>query len=202
MIKLYGVPLSRAMRSLWALEEVGVPYENVKTHFLTDTRTPDFLRINPNGHIPALVDGDVILFESLAINLYLARKYGKELWPETVADEGRAYQWSVWAMTELEEPIITALMHRSFLPAAQREPAKAEDAARRFAKPLAVLDGALVGRRWLAGDAFTIADLNVASVLAIAPMAALDLAPAPQAAAWLARCTARPALARAQALAS
>jgi glutathione S-transferase len=200
MIQLYGVPMSRAMRSLWALEEVGVPYENVKTHFLTDTRTPDFLSINPNGHIPALVDGDVTLFESLAINLYLARKYGKDLWPKTVADEGRAYQWSVWAMTELEEPIITALMHRSFLPAAQREPAKAEDAARRFTKPLAVLDGALTGRRWLAGDDFTIADLNVASVLAIAPMAALDVAPAPQAAAWLARCTARPALARAQAL--
>ena len=199
MMKLYGVPMSRAMRSLWALEEVGVPYENVKTHFLTDTRTPEFLAINPNGHIPALVDGDLTLFESLAINLYLARKYGKGLWPNTVEDEGRAFQWSVWAMTELEEPIITALMHRSFLPAAQREPAKAEDAAQRFRKPLAVLDGALAGRRWLAGADFTIADLNVASVLAIAPMAALDVSPAPNAAAWLARCTSRPALARAQA---
>jgi glutathione S-transferase len=202
MLTLYGVPMSRAMRSLWALEEIGVPYENVKTHFLTDTRTPEFLAINPNGHIPVLVDGDVTLFESLAINLYLARKYGKDLWPATVEDEGRAYQWSVWAMTELEEPIITALMHRSFLPAAQREPQKAEDAAQRFTKPLAVLDRALAGRRWLAGGDFTIADLNVASVLAIAPMAALDVSPAANAAAWLARCTGRPALARAQALAA
>jgi glutathione S-transferase len=200
MIKLYGVPMSRAMRSLWALEEVGVPYENVKTHFLTDTRTPEFLQINPNGHIPALVDGDVTLFESLAINLYLARKYGKDLWPQSVGDEGRAYQWSVWAMTELEEPVITALMHRTFLPAAQREPKKGDEAAERFKKPLSVLDGALVDRKYLVGRDFTIADLNVASVLAIAPMAGLDVSPAPNAAAWLARCTERPALARAQAL--
>ncbi len=199
MIKLYGIPMSRAMRSLWALEEVGVPFELVSTHFLNDAHAPEYLKINPNGRIPALQDGEVTLFESLAINLYLARKYGPALWPKTVADEGRAYQWSVWAMTELEEPIITALMHRSFLPAEQREPKKAEEAAQRFEKPLAVLDGALAGRSWLAGPDFTIADLNVASVLAIAPMAGLDLAQAPKAATWLARCTERPALARAQA---
>lgn len=199
MIKVYGVPMSRAMRVLWALEEVGAPYELVSTHFLTDAHQPAFLKINPNGRIPALQDGDVTLFESLAINLYLARKYGQAIWPKTVADEGRAYQWSVWAMTELEEPVITTLMHRAFLPEAQRDPKKADEAAERFTKPLAVLNGALAGTPWLAGPDFTIADLNVASVLSIAPMAGLDLAPAPHAAAWLGRCTARPALARAQA---
>jgi glutathione S-transferase len=106
----------------------------------------------PNGRIPVLQDGDVTLFESLAINLYLARKYGPALWPKSVADEGRAYQayqWSIWAMTELEEPIITALMHRAFLPADQRVPAKADEAAERFKKPLAVLDGALAGQQCL-----------------------------------------------------
>jgi len=199
MIKVYGVPMSRAMRVLWALEEVGARYELVPTHFLTDAHSPAYLKINPNGRIPALQDGDVTLFESLAINLYLARKYGPALWPKTIPDEGRAFQWSVWAMTELEEPIITALMHRAFLPEPQREPTKADDAAERFEKPLAVLDGALAGRPYLLGSDFTIADLNVASVLAIAALAHLDLAPAPNAAAWLARCTARPALARAQA---
>ena len=67
MIKVYGVPMSRAMRVLWALEEVGVPYELVSTHFLTDAHAPAYLKINPNGRIPALQDGDVTLFESLAI---------------------------------------------------------------------------------------------------------------------------------------
>ncbi|HZR80454.1 MAG TPA: glutathione S-transferase family protein [Candidatus Binatia bacterium] len=199
MIKLYGVPRSRAMRSLWMLEELGVPYENVKTNFVTgETRRPEYLAINPNGRVPALEDGDVRLFESLAINLYLARKYDRGLWPKTVEDEGRAFQWSIWAMTELEEPVVTCLVHRAFLPEAQRDPKKADDAARRFAKPLGVLESALAGRAWLAGESFTVADLNVASVLTWAALARLDLSSAPAASAWLARCTARPALARAQ----
>jgi glutathione S-transferase len=75
MIKLYGVTASRASRSLWALEEVGVNYEQVPVHFLADTKKPEYLAINPNGRIPALVDGDFKLFESMAINLYLAKKY-------------------------------------------------------------------------------------------------------------------------------
>ncbi|MCC6848132.1 MAG: glutathione S-transferase family protein [Deltaproteobacteria bacterium] len=199
MIKVYGVPMSRAMRVLWALEEVGQPYELVPTHFLTDAHSPEYLKINPNGRIPALRDGELVLFESLAINLYLARKYGQMLWPKAVADEGRAYQWSIWALTELEGPVITTLMHRMFLPEAQRDPKKADEAAEGFKKPLAVLDGTLAGRQWLAGAEFTIADLNVASVLMLAPMANLDLSAAPHAAGWLARCTARPALAKARA---
>lgn len=197
MIKLYGHPRSRALRVLWALEELGVPYENVKTPFAGGaTRTPEFLALNPNGHIPVLDDGGFVLFESLAINLYLARKYDRGLWPRTVDDEGRAYQWSVWAMTELEEPVVTCLVQRSVLPEERRDPEKAARAAARFARPLGVLDGELGRRAWLAGEAFTIADLNVASVLLWAAMAGLDLAAAPRAIGWLDRCTARPALAR------
>src|SRR5262249_46986161 len=165
MIKLYGVPRSRTMRPLWMLEELGVPYENVKVSFVDESRKPDFLRLNPNGHIPVLQDGDVVLWESLAINLYLARKYDKGLWPKRVEDEGRAYQWSIWAMTELEEPLLTALLHRTFLPEEQRDAKKADDAATRFRQPLGVLDGALAGRDHLLGSAFTVADLNVASVI-------------------------------------
>jgi glutathione S-transferase len=97
MIKLYGVPGSRAMRALWMLEELGVPYENVPVDFVSGTKQAEFKRLNPNGHIPVLEDGDLVLFESLAINLYLARKYDKGLWPTTVENEGRAYQWSLWA---------------------------------------------------------------------------------------------------------
>ena len=198
MIKLHGVPGSRAMRSLWMLEELGLPYENVPVDFMTGTKAAEFKRLNPNAHIPVLEDGDLVLFESLAINLYLARKYDKGLWPTTVEDEGRAFQWSVWAMTEAEEPVITALLHRAFFPPEQREPRKAEEAAERFTKPLGVLDGALAGRDYLLGPTFTVADLNVASVVGWAPMARLDLSSAPNAAAWLARCTARPALVRVQ----
>ena len=91
-----------------------------------------------------------------------------------------------------------ALLHRRVFPEAQRSAAKAADAGERFKRPLAVLDGALAGTPYLLGDVFTVADLNVASVLAWVPLAGLDLAGAPRANDWLRRCTARPALARAQ----
>lgn len=198
MIKLYGVPRSRALRSLWMLEELGLPYENVKITPQTDTRTPEFLRINPNGHVPVLQEDGLTLCESMAINLYLARKYDKGLWLKAVEDEGRAFQWSVWAMTELEDPIITALRNRVLLPEEQRDAQKADDAAQRFVAPLKVLDGALAGKTYLVGDTFTVADLNVAAVLMLAPLAKLDLSGAANVQAWLGRCTSRPALARAQ----
>ena len=199
MITLYGVTRSRAMRALWMLEELGLPYEQVQTNFATgDTRRADYLKINPNGHIPALKDGDTVLFESLAINLYLARKYDKGFWPRAVEDEGRTFQWSVWAMTELEEPVLTALLHRVFFPAAQRDAAKGDDGAERAKKPLAVLEGALANRPYLLGDAFTVADLNVAAVLSWAPLAQIDLGAFPKVQAWLQRCCTRPAFARVQ----
>jgi glutathione S-transferase len=186
--------MSRAFRPLWMLEELGVPYENIPTHFATgDTRKPGFLAINPNGHIPALVDGDVKLFESLAITLYLARKYGGGLWPNHVEDEGRAFQWSFWAITELEEPLLILLMHGAMLPPAQRDAAKAADAKTRLAKPLDVLEGALRGRSVLLGTQFSVADLNVASVLSWARMLRIDLARWPWVDAWLTRCLDRPA---------
>lgn len=194
MIRLYGVPGSRAMRSLWMLEELGVPYENIKTNFATgDTRKADYLKINPNGHIPALQDGDVTLWESLAINLYLARKYDKGLWPKTIAGEAHTFKWSIWAMTEAEEPVLTTLLNRVFFPAEQRDAAKADDAAQRFDAPLHVLDGELAGKTYLLGNDFTVADLNVASVVCWAPMAGLDLGKAANVAAWMSRCTSRPA---------
>jgi len=198
MIKLYGVPRSRALRSLWMLEELGVPYENVKINTTGDSRTPEFLRINPNGHVPVLQEDGLTLWESLAINLYLARKYDKGLWPKTVEDEGRVFQWSLWAMTELEEPIITALRHRVLYPEDQRDPKQAEAAAQRFTAPLKVLDGALAGKSYLLGETFTVADLNVAGVMMLAGAAKLDTSSAPNVQAWLSRCTSRPALAKAQ----
>lgn len=199
MIKLYGIRQSRAQRSLWALEELGVPYEHVPTHFATDAKKPEYLAINPNGKVPALVDDDVTLFESLAINLYLARKYDKSgLQPRSLEDEARAVQWSIWAMTEVEGPLLQILMNRVFLPPTQRDESAARMGEERLAPPLRVLDGALAGRRHLLGDTFTIADLNVASVLSWALIVKLDLHRTPNVARWLEECCARPAFAKAQ----
>jgi len=195
MIKLYGVPRSRTARAIWMLEELQIPYENVPVSFIEESRKPAYMKINPNGHIPALQDGDLTLFESLAINLYLARKYDKGLWPKTIEGEAKAYQWSIWAMTELEEPLLTVLLNRAFLPETQRDAKKADEAAERVKTPLKVLEGQLTGD-YLGGKDFTVADLNVASVLSWAPLGGLDLSIVPKSQAWLGRCTARPGYAR------
>jgi glutathione S-transferase len=197
-ITLYGIPQSRAFRCLWMLEELGVPFENVKIHFLGEAQKPDFLKINPNGRIPALDDDGLVLFESLAINLHLARKYdgGKGLWPKSADDQSRAIQWSIWAMTEAEPPLMKVLMNRVFLPEAQRNEAEAKTGEAAFAKPLGVLEGALASRPYLLGDGFTVADLNAGAVVSWAPtLGKLKLTP--NVAAWLSRCSERPALARA-----
>ena len=194
MITLYGVPASRAFRSLWMLEELGLEYTNVPTHFAGGTRTAEFLKLNPNGHIPVLVDDELVLWESLAINLYLARKYGAgKLWPGSVADEGRAFQWSLWAMTEVEGPLLTVLMQRRILPVEQRDAAAGAAAEAKLAGPFGVLEGALRGRAHLLGEAFSVADLNVAGVLGWTALAGLDLGTWPKLAAWLQSCMARPA---------
>lgn len=199
MIKLYGIPASRAFRVRWMLEELGVAYQNVPTNFATgETRTAEFLKLNPNGHIPVLVDGETVLWESMAINLYLARAYGGGLWPASAADEGRAFQWSFWVITEVEAALLTVLMHRRILPAAQRDAGVATTHEAKLAGPFAVLDGALRGRSYLLGEAFSVADLNVAAVLTWATLAGIDLSKWPQAAAWLQRCAGRPACQKAR----
>ncbi len=199
-IRLYGIPMSRASRCLWMLEEVGVPYENVPVNFVGEAQKPDFLKLNPNGRIPALDDDGVVLVESLAINLHLARKYdgGKGLWPKSADDQSRAIQWSIWAMTEAEPPVMRVLMNRAFLPEPQRNESEALAGEQALQKPLGVLEGVLRGRPYLLGDAFTVTDLNVSAVVGWLPvLGKMKLDGTPNVAAWHARCNGRPALARA-----
>ena len=194
MITLYGIPGSRAFRTIWMLEELGVPYENVPTHFATgDTKKAEYLAINPNGHIPTLVDGGVPYWESMAINLYLAKKYDKGLQPKTLEGEGHALQWSFWAMTEVENPLIDVLMHRMLLPAEQRDPKVAEAGITRLQAPLGVLDRHLGNRKYVLGDQYTVADVNLASVLSWSTLVGVDLSTFPNLGRWLGDCTSRPA---------
>ena len=197
MIKLYGISRSRAARSLWALEEIGIEYENVPIHFMGDTKKPDFLALNPNGRVPVLTDGEVTLFESMAINLYLAKKYDGGLQPKTLEDEARAVQWSFWGMTELEPSLIQMLLHRVMLPEEKRDASQIEAAAQALERPLRVLDGQLADRPHLLGDAFSIADLNVASVLSLAKIVSFELDAFPHVKRWFDACLSRPAFTRA-----
>jgi glutathione S-transferase len=192
-IKIWGSAQSRAARALWCARECGVEFDHLGTDFAVLKADPEFLKINPNAKVPAMQDGDLILFESMAINLYLARKYGKGLWPASVEDEGRTYQWALWGMTEVEKPLLTIIVDMFMTPPDKKNPAAVEEAKAALPKPLGILNAALKGRQYLLGDTFTIADLNLASVLSWAKLTKIDLSGVPDVAAWLDRCLARPA---------
>ena len=185
------------MRCIWMLEEVGEPYQVVeKSTGVDDLQTADYLRLNPNARIPTLVDGDVVLWESMAINIYLAQKYEGPMHlagPELL---GLAAQWSFWVMLEMEDLLLDLLQHRALLPEFVRDPSYAERDELLLRKPLGVLNGALAGRAFLAGDSFSVADLNVASILVWGKWANLGLSAHREVTRWLDHCLARPAYGR------
>ncbi len=152
MIKLYGQD-GRSFRCAWMLEELGIDYERVPIKFATDTQTPKYLAINPNGKIPALDDHGLVLFESLAINVHLARKYGGKLWPTDSNDQSATIQWLAWALSELEGP------HD-----AKNKAGVPIDSAR-LERSLNALRQVLSSRPYLIGEHFTVADLNTAVIL-------------------------------------
>jgi glutathione S-transferase len=130
----------------------------------------------------------------MAINLYLAKKYGHgTLYPTSLEDEARAWQWSLWGMTELERHVLTAMFNRAIYPEDKRDVAAADAAEKELQHPLGVLDGAVTKTPYLLGDTFTVADLNVAAILSWARPARIDFGPFPKAADWLGRCALRPA---------
>jgi glutathione S-transferase len=194
-LKIYGVARSRTARVLWMTKELGLDYEHVKVDFATgETRRPEHLRLNPTGHIPVIDDDGFILWESMAINLYLAKKYDRSgLYPARLGDEARALQWSLWGMTEVERPLLTALLNRAVYPESERDAGAADEAEKNLAQPLGVLDAALGRSAYLLGGQFTVADLNVASILAWARPAQIDVSVFPRVAEWLKNCAERPA---------
>jgi glutathione S-transferase len=197
MLQLYGNPASRAMRCLWMLEEIGEPYQLLeKSTRADDLQTADYLRLNPNARIPTLVDGDVVIWESMAINLYLAQKYQGPMRYRAPEVLGIAAQWSFWAMLEMEDLLLDLLSHRALLPEFTRDPSHAERAELLLQKPLGVLNAALAGREFLSGGSFTVADLNVASILVWGKMARLALSAHSEVKRWLDGCLARPAYSR------
>jgi glutathione S-transferase len=179
------------------LEEVGRPYQLVeKTTRPDDLQTAEYLRLNPNARIPTLVDGDLVLWESMAINLYLAQKYDGPMHCTSAEVLGLAAQWSFWAMLEIEALLLHLLEHRALLAEFARDPSVIERNELLLKKPLGVLSDALAGRGYLAGDSFTVADLNVAGILMWAKMARMDLSAYPELTRWLDACLARPAYMR------
>jgi glutathione S-transferase len=187
MIRLHGTALSRANRCLWALEELGLRYEHVPTNFTGESRSADYLKINRNGHVPSLEDDGEVLWESIAINLYLADKYGKDpFWPVSPETRGKCYQWSLWAVNEIERRVVTLNAHRIWNPPERRDAEIVQCTLDELKGPFRILDEHLGTRTYLLGDSFTIADVNVASIArALVLTLNIDLSETPAAERWL-----------------
>jgi glutathione S-transferase len=199
-LKIYGVARTRAFRALWIAEELKLAYEHVPIEIgEAGARKPEFLALNPNGRLPLIVDGDFVLPESLAITLYLAKKYAHgALYPTALEDEARVWQWSFWAVAEVDRGVNIWSLHAVRLPPDERDAGLCEEALKVLAAPFAVLDAALSENPYLLGSDFTVADLNVAAVVSRA--VDMDLSAWPHLKNWLVRCLERPAARRALAL--
>lgn len=209
-LTIHGITASRAVRPLWAAEELGLAYRHEPVPYQGGaTRSPEFLALNPNGHIPVVVDhrpeGDVVVWESMACALYIARHHGRgdgsDLSPATPVEDAEALRWAFWAMTELEKDALTVLMHRAAMPAEQRKPELAEQAEKRLHAPLRVLEAHLQaqvarGQAHVAAERFTVADLCLASVTHWLHPARALLDAFPSVRAWSLACQARAALQR------
>jgi glutathione S-transferase len=203
-LTIYGIARTRTSRVLWMAEELAIPYRHEKlAPAAGDTRTPAFLAINPMGRVPAIDDDGLVVTESMAINLHLARAHGGRLGlgPRDIGEEALMTQWTVWAVAEFEPNAHEVLVHTLNLPPAERDASRRDAALAALERPLSALESALArGGGHLVGGRFTVADLNVACVAFYLRAAEGALASCPCVAAWYAAATARPAFSRMMAL--
>jgi glutathione S-transferase len=199
-ITFYYTPMSNATRVHWSLEELGVPYEKVKIDLrASEQKKPEFLAINPNGKVPAIVIDGTPMFESVAIQIALGERYGVEkgLWPALGSPEHlQALTWIIWGQVSLGGALMRYMQNTSEWFAAELHNAKAAEAALKETHDmLGILNARLSGREYITGSQFTLADLDIASVLGWGlNVAKIDAAAYPNLNAWLGRSNGRPAM--------
>ncbi|SMG05545.1 glutathione S-transferase family protein [Paracoccus sp. J56] len=206
MLTIHGVTRSRASRIIWLCHELDLPFKQVpviQAYRLANPDAPDaplnthsesFLKLSPAGAIPVLQDGDLVLSESFACTLHLARKYGQPLGPGDAIEDALILQWSFYAATSIEEDALTIL---SNLGKGSPRPPEAEkaisQAAERLLRPFKVLDDHIARHGHMVGGRFTVADLNLAEVVRYAQGHAGLMGRFPALKVWLEACQSRPA---------
>jgi glutathione S-transferase len=166
-MKLYEFGPTRALRARWVLQELEVPYESVVVDMTKgEHRSREFLKLNPAGKLPVLVDGDLVVTESVAIALYLAEKYpDKRLMPTELSERAQAFRWLFFVVTELEQPLWRMARHTFLYPEADRSKAEIALAARDFLGMARVFEAHMKGRPFVVGDRVSIVDFVTAFTL-------------------------------------
>jgi len=166
-IKLYEFGPTRSIRARWTLQELDVDFEPIRVNLIAgEHQRPEFLKINPAGKIPVLVDGDLVLTESVAIVLYLGEKYSaKGLLPTDLGQRAQVNRWLLFAATELEQPLWRISRHTALYPEEQRLPADVIIASREFKEMAMVVEKHMQRREFVVGDSVTVADFVLAYTL-------------------------------------
>jgi glutathione S-transferase len=142
-LRIYGIARTRAFRALWIAKELGLDYEHIPIEIgPAGARKAEYLAINPNGRLPAIDDGGFVLWESLAITLYLAKKHGR-LYPATLEGEAKAWQWSLLSVQEVDRGVNIWSLHAVRLPPEDRDPQRLAEALKVLEPPFKVLEAAL-----------------------------------------------------------
>jgi len=204
MVKLYGQYRSRAFRVIWFMKESGIAWEHVNVTINVDNASSKedwYLKLNPNGRVPTIEDNSFVMWETAAINLYLAEKYGSPLWPADPEGRGRALQWGFFIANDIEGPMIKIYLHRFRLPAEKRDARVAEESEPLLLDKLAILERHLAQASFFQGERWGMADFLIASVLySLTEMKYARLAEFPRLSQWLNESIARPAAKEAIAL--
>jgi glutathione S-transferase len=196
MLKIYGAPHSRAFRVIWLANEIGIPYEHVPVSFgvpNAQCKEAWYVALNPNGRVPTIDDGGFVLWESAAINLYLAEKYENPLYPPTSEGRGRMLQWAFFVANDVEPALITLFRNRIFFPPEQRSETLASQAEETLRAKLTILEQQLAKTPYFGGDRWDMADFMVACVLYVLTRLKLHLAAYPKLEGWLTASINRPA---------
>lgn len=202
VLKIYGNMRSSTFRVVWAAEELGFKYQLHEIEVEDCPKDQLLTELNPNRKIPVIEDGNVVLWESMAINLYLARKCGGELAPKDPVEDAQMQMWSMWVNNECVADSMTVLAHSVLLPEPKRSAEACEAALSRLHRPLDVLNEHLSTTGFVINARFTIADLNIASVIGWLVAANTDLAVYPNILDWLMLCNDRPAAKKCTAMAA
>jgi glutathione S-transferase len=166
-MRLYEYAPTRSIRVRWMLQELGIDFESVTVNIAAgEHHSPEFLKINPTGRVPVLVDEDLVLTESVAIVIYLAEKYPhKGLIPTDILQRSQVYRWLLFTTAELEQPLWRIWYHTGVYPEHLRLPEEVSLARQDFADQVGVMEEHMQGRQFIVGNTVTVADFTCAYTL-------------------------------------
>ncbi len=196
MLKIYGQPKSRAFRVLWLAKEAGIPYEHIPVSIMVDNagcKEPWYLELNPNARVPTIDDDGFVMWESAAINLYLAEKFKASIFPTTLQGRGRMLQWAFFTANDVEPPMIAMFQNRVLFPPEKRNAALADASEATLLTKLKILEAHLSKNKYFGGNQWDMADFMVASVVYTLTAIKYDLSKFPKFGAWLTESIERPA---------